>query len=638
MGQCLGKLDRRHVPRESVTFSALNPPQQLAVPTIPPRIPLVNIQGQHQGYNDQFPSNSQNQECPERVLVAAIDLGTTFSGYAFSFRHEYLSDRLRISTNLWPHNNGMSMKAPTSILLNQNGEVEAFGYEAIKMYGDLAEYNQHTSYYFFNKFKMNLYQQGALSTDLKLHDISGKTMAAVDIFAKVIGYLKQHVLTRLKEMDSKLNLAPSDIQWVVTVPAIWDDKAKFFMRKAAEKAGIEGRNLTLALEPEAASLFCRYSPTYQSNVQENTHVFDIFKPETKYMVVDLGGGTVDITVHCVHEGGALEELYQPTGGYWGGTTVDDEFCSLLVGIFGHEVYKEFQNNFTSDVIELFQEFDIKKRLFEPGQNTTVSIKISASLVELYRKHTGREIQEVLNTQQVQDVKIKRDKLQVSPQAFIRLFDKSISGIVCHIQSLLQMTKVSGVTALLLVGGYADSHVVRDAIVSHFPNLQIIHPQEAASTVLKGAVLFGHEPRAIVARVCKYTYGIAISEPFKEGVHDPDKKRFVNDEVICDDVFDVHLQVGQQVSLSGNRIGKPYNVYSGHSHSLLEVYASSVPSPKYVTESWCTKLGSVVLELPPDMKGDEKIIVGLYYGGTELGVFAVNSKTGSQTHAFFDFLG
>jgi hypothetical protein len=55
------------------------------------------------------------------------------------------------------------------------------------------------------------------------------------------------------------------------------------------QAGIEGRNLTLALEPEAASLFCRYSPTFQSNGQENTHVFDVFKPETKYMVVDLGG-------------------------------------------------------------------------------------------------------------------------------------------------------------------------------------------------------------------------------------------------------------------------------------------------------------------------------------------------------------
>lgn len=352
----------------------------------------------------------------------------------------------------------------------------------------------------------------------------------------------------------------------------------------------------------------------------------------------LKGGTVDITVHCIHEGGALEELHQPTGGYWGGTTVDEEFCALLVGLFSQEVYTEFQQKFTTDVIELFQEFDIKKRLFEPGQDLPVSIKIPASLVELFSKHTGLGIQEVLNTNSNQEIKIKRDKLQISTRAFLHLFDKSISSIIRHIQSLLEMNTMTGVTALLLVGGYADSHVVRDAVVSHFPNLQIIHPQEAASTVLKGAVLFGHEPRAITARVCKYTYGIAMSLPFKEGVHDPSKRRFINGEDICDDIFDVHLNVGQQVSLTGKRTGKPYNVHCGQSHSLLEVYASSVPSPKYVTENWCTRLGSVVLELPPDMRRDEKIFVALCYGGTELGAIAWNSKTGTQTQAFFDFLG
>jgi hypothetical protein len=54
----------------------------------------------------------------------------------------------------------MSLKAPTAILLEPDGRIKAFGYEAIKLYGDLAEYNEHINHYFFNKFKMNLYQQG----------------------------------------------------------------------------------------------------------------------------------------------------------------------------------------------------------------------------------------------------------------------------------------------------------------------------------------------------------------------------------------------------------------------------------------------------------------------------------------------
>lgn len=63
-------------------------------------------------------------------------------------------------------------------------------------------------------------------------------MLAVDVFAKVILYLKQHLLSKVKSLDTNMQLSPSDIQWVVTVPAIWDDKAKFFMRKAAEKVTI----------------------------------------------------------------------------------------------------------------------------------------------------------------------------------------------------------------------------------------------------------------------------------------------------------------------------------------------------------------------------------------------------------------
>lgn len=36
----------------------------------------------------------------DTLLVAAIDFGTTYSGYAFSFRHDYQSEPTKISTNL----------------------------------------------------------------------------------------------------------------------------------------------------------------------------------------------------------------------------------------------------------------------------------------------------------------------------------------------------------------------------------------------------------------------------------------------------------------------------------------------------------------------------------------------------------
>ena len=48
---------------------------------------------------------------------------------------------------------------------------------------------------------------------------------------------------------------------MVTVPAIWRQQAKQFMREAAYQAGIasprQPDQLVIALEPEAASVYCR---------------------------------------------------------------------------------------------------------------------------------------------------------------------------------------------------------------------------------------------------------------------------------------------------------------------------------------------------------------------------------------------
>ena len=64
-----------------------------------------------------------------------------------------------------------------------------------------------------------------------LRDIEGKQLPAVDIFAHSIRYLKEHFQSAL--MNQTGDTYDSQIQYLLTVPALWDDKAKIFMRKAA---------------------------------------------------------------------------------------------------------------------------------------------------------------------------------------------------------------------------------------------------------------------------------------------------------------------------------------------------------------------------------------------------------------------
>lgn len=61
-------------------------------------------------------------------------------------------------------------------------------------------------------------------------------MKAVDVFAAVIKYFKDHLLKYFKDRnDDKEYFDNNDIHWVITVPAIWDLKAKQFMKDAADK-------------------------------------------------------------------------------------------------------------------------------------------------------------------------------------------------------------------------------------------------------------------------------------------------------------------------------------------------------------------------------------------------------------------
>jgi hypothetical protein len=60
------------------------------------------------------------------------------------------------------------------------------------------------------------------------------------------------------------------------------------------------------------------------------------------LTVDAGGGTVDFAAHEVEEPithencGKIVELYHASGGGWGSTRLDQEFCKLLREMCGDE--------------------------------------------------------------------------------------------------------------------------------------------------------------------------------------------------------------------------------------------------------------------------------------------------------------
>ena len=97
----------------------------------------------------------------DKTVVAAIDFGTTYSGYAFSFRHDYETEPPKVNANpSWvAGGNLMSLKTPTALLLDANQTFVAFGYAAEDQYGELAADEEHGEYYYFRRFKMSLHEK-----------------------------------------------------------------------------------------------------------------------------------------------------------------------------------------------------------------------------------------------------------------------------------------------------------------------------------------------------------------------------------------------------------------------------------------------------------------------------------------------
>ena len=78
-------------------------------------------------------------------------------------------------------------------------------------------------------FLSSMYQ--IMSRDVTIEDSGGREYPARSVFKHSIEFLKKHFNQTIEKRS--LNLEPRDIKWVLTVPAIWNEPAKQFMREAA---------------------------------------------------------------------------------------------------------------------------------------------------------------------------------------------------------------------------------------------------------------------------------------------------------------------------------------------------------------------------------------------------------------------
>ncbi|XP_060943126.1 heat shock 70 kDa protein 12A isoform X2 [Limanda limanda] len=651
------------------------------------------------------------------VVVVAIDFGTTSSGYAYAFTKE--PECIHTMRRWEGGDPGVSnQKTPTTILLTPDRKFHSFGYAARDFYHDL-DPSESKQWLYLEKFKMKLHTTANLSTETDLHAANGKRVKALDIFAYALAFFKEQALKELSDQTGG-DFDNNDVRWVITVPAIWKMPAKQFMREAAYKSGLVCREnpeqLIISLEPEAASIYCRklrlhqmvdlgthttqngFSPTdnaasatnqakehVRRNRQSRTFLVENVIGELwseleegdRYVVVDCGGGTVDLTVHQIRlPEGHLKELYKASGkkthsvtqgglallsvrsltltkcsdqsrsplfpgGPYGSIGIDYEFEKLLCKIFGQDFIDQFKIKRPAAWVDLMIAFESRKRAAAPERTNPLNINLPFSFIDYYKKFRGHSVEHALRKSNVDFVKwSSQGMLRMSPDAMNSLFKPTIDHIIQHLTELFEKPEVSDIKFLFLVGGFAESPLLQHAVQNMLQGRsRIIIPHDVGLTILKGAVLFGLDPSIIKVRRSPLTYGVGVLNRFVEGKHPPEKLLVKDGTRWCTDVFDTFIAADQSVAL-GENVKRSYTPAKPSQQVIvIHVYCSEKERVGFISEPGVRKCGTLRL----DVSGTEstaprrEIQTLMQFGDTEIRAMAVDVSTGRTVKASIDFL-
>ncbi|WAQ97917.1 HS12A-like protein [Mya arenaria] len=428
----------------------------------------------------------------DAVVVAAIDFGTTYSGWAFSFKHEFKSDPIKVSAKTWTGGQLVSSKGPTCVLIKPDGRtLAAFGYEAESRYADLAEEEKHVNWFFFRRFKMMLYGKIGMQRDILLKDATGKELPAKTVFS----------------------------------------------------------------------------------------------------------------------------LSAP-------------------------VLKTFMTQHMDDYIDIFRDFEIKKRDVAPSRDNKVTFRIPIALLDVFYDMTDETLKQVIpQTRYAGMITLTGDKMRIDASVVKSFFKESVDSIVEHLGNLFREPSVAGCAAIVMVGGFSESPMLQETIKIQFPDVRVIIPDEAGLAILKGAVIFGHCPNIISERISKYTYGVACSQTYMQGIHPPDRKTLNEDgEEEVDDIFSVHVRAGQKLDIDEVQTARTYSVGQADQQAMtIQFFATDKTDPMFVDDPGCNRIG--IMQVPvPGFGCDRQAKISLKFGKTEIEASVKIVHTSDVSKANINFLG
>ena len=407
--------------------------------------------------------------------------------------------------------------------------------------------------------------------------------------------------------------------------------------------------MSLALEPESAAIHCRRKAKKASRASE-------FAIKSKsYIVVDIGGGTVDIASHAiVHD--RIVEIAPPAGNFWGGTTVNEEFSKFLQDFvddpdFSHYVGSgtlEKKTRHKADLNRiLYTRFESQKRRFGSGEaRDSYLVEFPHSFLKLYDDSLmdkGR----ALNLTGDMSVRMEDDGtvMRISNLKMAEFFQPAIDEIVDLIESHLKENNIARtIDTIYWVGGFGGCKYLRNqlemAIKKTFRGFQHHYPvpPEADLAVIQGATAFRCDPGIVTKRKADATYGSDCWIQFDSTLHRPDYKEWDKESSVfrCNNIFRAFVERGEDVCTNEVFVMDYCPSKRDQKRACFPLYSAPRKDVWYTTDDDVHKLGEVSI----DMGGyglDREMELVCDITHTEIQIRARDKTSGNERKVVIDFL-
>ena len=360
------------------------------------------------------------------------------------------------------------------------------------------------------------------AAQLKRHE---KTV--LDAASDYLRKLNEHTIQTLNRRYGENFVATTEIQYVLTVPAVWSDAAKMATLTAAEMAGMGSRHdIRMISEPEAAAL---YTLTTAQSAG--------LKAGDNFVVCDAGGGTVDLIAYKAKSLAPLrvEETAVGTGGMCGAVMLNYRFEEHVRQRIGRERYETMREKKPKTWMMGLRYFEESvKRNFDPNDARAEEINVP---------FPGLPDDE--------EAGLDSGFLSMSAEQVKGIFDPVVDEIVALLQGQIDSIKERGeiVSGIILVGGFGSSDYLYRRLKAHFgralalkgeeaaasaegpeetngdaaPEIEVMQPLYAWTAVVRGAVLSGMESNMVERRRSRRHYGTTYATVFDESKHTEKEK-------------------------------------------------------------------------------------------------------------------